>query len=210
MGLSKRLAEKVCRAVHDASPVTRFTAVRFGNVLDSAGSVLPLFREQIARGGPVTVTHREMKRYFMTIPEACQLVIASAALGEGGEVFVLDMGEPMRIVHLAELMIRLSGKIPGKDVAIEFIGPRQGEKLSEELFHPTESLDRTRHEKILLARRQPVDHVVFTDRFSDLRKACDAFDEPALERILAELVPEYLREPPLPSEGVIRIVRAKR
>ena len=210
MGASKRLAERVCHAVHDASPATRFMAVRFGNVLDSAGSVVPLFREQIARGGPVTVTHREMKRYFMTIPEACQLVIASAALGEGGEVFVLDMGEPMRIVHLAELMIRLSGKIPGKDVAIEFIGPRPGEKLSEELFHPTEPLNPTRHEKILLARHRPVERALFTDRLAELRKACDAFDEPALERILAELVPEYLHEPPLPSGDVIPIVRAQR
>ena len=210
MGASKRLAEKVGHAVHDASPATRFMVVRFGNVLDSAGSVVPLFREQIARGGPVTVTHREMKRYFMTIPEACQLVIASAALGEGGEVFVLDMGEPMRIVHLAELMIRLSGKIPGKDVAIEFIGPRPGEKLSEELFHPTEPLNPTRHEKILLARHRPVERALFTDRLAELRKACDAFDEPALERILAELVPEYLHEPPLPSGDVIPIVRAQR
>ena len=210
MGASKRLAEKVCHAVHDASPTIRFMVVRFGNVLDSAGSVVPLFREQIARGGPVTVTDREMRRYFMTIPEACQLVIASATLGEGGEVFVLDMGEPMRIVHLAELMIRLSGKVPGKDVAIEFIGPRPGEKLSEELCLPTESLGPTRHEKILLARPRPVERTLFKERLAELRKACDAFDEPALERILAGLVPEYLREPLLPSEDVIPIARAKR
>ena len=208
MGASKRLAELVCHAVHDASPVTRFMAVRFGNVLDSTGSVVPLFREQIARGGPVTVTDREMKRYFMTIPEACQLVIASAALGEGGEVFVLDMGEPMRIVYLAEQMIRLSGKIPGKDVAIEFIGSRPGEKLSEELFSSVEPLSPTRHEKILLARHRPVEHAGFAERLAELRKACDAFDEPALERILAGLVPEYLHEPP-PLGDVISIARAK-
>ena len=208
MGASKRLAEMVCHAVHDASPATRFMAVRFGNVLDSTGSVVPLFREQIARGGPVTVTDREMKRYFMTISEACQLVIASAALGEGGEVFVLDMGEPMRIVYLAEQMIRLSGKIPGKDVAIEFIGSRPGEKLSEELFRSVEPLSPTRHEKILLARHRPVEHAGFAERLAELRKACDAFDEPALERILAGLVPEYLHEPP-PLGDVISIARAK-
>ena len=209
MGASKRLAEKVCHAVHDASPATRFMTVRFGNVLDSAGSVVPLFREQIARGGPVTVTDREMQRYFMTISEACQLVIASAALGEGGEVFVLDMGEPMRIVYLAEQMIRLTGKIPGKDVAIEFIGSRPGEKLSEELFHPVEQLSPTRHEKILLARPHLVEHAGFAEWLTELRKACDAFDEPALERILAGLVPEYLHEPP-PLGDVISIARAKR
>ncbi len=210
MGASKRLAEKVCHAVHDASPATRFMTVRFGNVLDSAGSVVPLFREQIARGGPVTVTDRRMQRYFMTISEACQLVIASAALGEGGEVFVLDMGEPMRIMYLAERMIRLSGKIPGKDVAIEFIGPRPGEKLSEELFHPVEPLNTTRHAKILLAPHRPLEHAGFAERLAKLRKACDAFDEPALERILTGLVPEYLPEPSPPLEDVIPITRAKR
>ena len=210
MGASKRLAEKVCRAAGDASPSTRFMAVRFGNVLDSAGSVVPLFREQIARGGPVTVTHREMERYFMTIPEACQLVMASTALGDGGEVFVLDMGEPMRIVYLAEQMIRLSGKVPGKDVAIEFIGARPGEKLSEKLFHPAEPLSSTGHEKILLARRRPLDHAGFPEQLAELRKACDAFDEPALGRILADLVPEYLGEPSLPAKDVVPIGLARR
>ena len=209
MGASKRLAEKVCHALHEESPATRFMAVRFGNVLDSAGSVVPLFREQIARGGPVTVTDRGMERYFMTISEACRLVMASAVLGKGGEVFVLDMGEPMRIVYLAEQMIRLSGKIPGKDVAIEFIGARRGEKLSEELFHSTEPLDATRHEKILLARHRPAEYAGFAARLTELRKACDAFDEPALERILADLVPEY-RRTPAPAESVVPIARARR
>ena len=209
MGASKRLAEKVCHAVHDESPSTRFMVVRFGNVLDSAGSVVPLFRDQIARGGPVTVTDRGMERYFMTISEACQLVMASAVLGKGGEVFVLDMGEPMRIAWLAEQMIRLSGKIPGEDVAIEFIGARPGEKLSEELFHPAEPLDATSHEKILLARHRPVDYAGFAAHLLELREACDAFDEPALGRILAGLVPEYRGGPP-PVEGVVPIARARR
>ena len=209
MGASKRLAEKVCHAVHDESPSTRFMVVRFGNVLDSAGSVVPLFRDQIARGGPVTVTDRGMERYFMTISEACQLVMASAVLGKGGEVFVLDMGEPMRIAWLAEQMIRLSGKIPGEDVAIELIGARPGEKLSEELFHPAEPLDATSHEKILLARHRPVDYAGFAAHLMELREACDAFDEPALGRILAGLVPEYHGGPP-PGEGVVPIARARR
>ena len=191
MGASKRLAETICRAVHDASPSTRLIAVRFGNVLDSAGSVVPLFREQIARGGPVTVTDPKMERYFMTIPEACQLVMASATLGRGGEVFVLDMGEPVRILYLAEQMIRLSGKVPGEDIAIEFIGSRPGEKLSEALFHPTESVDSTGHDTILLARGEAVDRDRLSERLAELRSACDAFDEERLGELLAELVPGY-------------------
>ena len=202
MGASKRLAEMVCRAVDDGSSSTRFVAVRFGNVLDSAGSVVPLFREQIASGGPVTVTHRDMERYFMTIPEACQLIMASATLGTGGEVFVLDMGEPVRILYLAEQMIRLSGKVPGTDVAIELVGLRPGEKLSEELFHATESAGPTRHAKILLARSRPVEPGAFTPQLARLREACDAFDESAMRRILAELVPEYFRPPPLHADRV--------
>ena len=196
MGASKRLAEMVCRVVDDvSSSSTRFIAVRFGNVLDSVGSVVPLFREQIVSGGPVTVTDRKMERYFMTIPEACQLIMASATLGKGGEVFVLDMGEPVRILYLAERMIRLAGKVPGKDIAIEFVGSRPGEKLSEELFHATESSGPTRHEKILLARSRPVEPAEFMTRLARLRDACDAFDESAMRRIFAELVPEYFCPP---------------
>lgn len=202
MGASKRLAEMVCRAVDDTSSSTRFVAVRFGNVLDSAGSVVPLFREQIASGGPVTVTHRDMERYFMTIPEASQLIMTSATLGKGGEVFVLDMGEPVRILYLAEQMIRLSGKVPGKDVAIEFIGSRPGEKLSEELFRSNETLGPTRHGKIFLARSRPVEPDAFTPQLARLRDACDTFDESALRRILAELVPEYFRSPPLHADAL--------
>ena len=197
MGASKRMAEMLCRAGHEASSTTRFVVVRFGNVLDSAGSVVPLFREQIASGGPVTVTDRDMERYFMTIPEACQLIMASAAIGKGGEVFVLDMGEPVRILYLAERMIRLAGKVPGKDIAIEFVGSRPGEKLSEELFHATESSVPTRHEKIFLARGQPVEYAGFATGLARLRDACDAFDDSAMRRILAEFVPEYFCPPSL-------------
>ena len=196
MGASKRLAETICHAATDVSPSARFITVRFGNVLESAGSVVPLFRRQIARSGPVTVTDPEMQRYFMTIPEACHLIMAAASLGKGGEIFVLDMGEPISIVYLAEQMIRLAGKVPGKDVAIEFIGPRPGEKLAEELFHPAEQPRPTRHAKILLANGHPVDRAKLEKGLAELREACDAFDEPALRRILIELVPEYYRAPP--------------
>ena len=133
MGACKRLAEHVRASRWPTSSSCRFVTVRFGNVLDSAGSVVPIFREQIARGGPVTVTTRDMVRYFMTIPEAAQLVIQAGAMGQGGEIFVLDMGEPVRIVDLAADMIRLSGLRVGEDIEIQFTGLRPGEKLYEEL-----------------------------------------------------------------------------
>ena len=202
MGASKRLAEMACSAVDDWSPSTRFVSVRFGNVLDSAGSVVPLFRKQIASGGPVTVTHRDMKRYFMTIPEACQLIMASPTLGNGGEVLVLDMGEPVPILYLAEQMIRLSGKVPGKDIAIEFVGSRPGEKLNEELFHASEIAGSTSHQKIFLARSRPIDSTALTSRLVTLRDACDSFDESAMRFILAELVPEYSPHPPIDPDRV--------
>lgn len=195
MGASKRLAETICHAATGVSPSTRFITVRFGNVLESTGSVVPLFRAQIAHGGPVTVTDPEMQRYFMTIPEACHLIMASATLGKGGEIFVLDMGDPIPIVYLAEQMIRLAGKVPGKEVAIEFVGARPGEKHVEELFHPAEQPRSTRHGKIFLANGHPHEHASLAKGLAKLREACDAFDEPALRHILIELVPEYYRVP---------------
>ncbi|TPW14446.1 MAG: polysaccharide biosynthesis protein CapD, partial [Halothiobacillaceae bacterium] len=156
MGASKRAAEIFCQGL-DRHSHTRFITVRFGNVLGSAGSVVPLFRQQIAAGGPVTVTHPEITRYFMTIPEASQLIMQAAAMGSGGEIFVLDMGEPVKITDLAEQMIRLSGKVPGEEIEIIYTGLRPGEKLYEELFHDMESLAETSHEKILLAASRYVD-----------------------------------------------------
>jgi FlaA1/EpsC-like NDP-sugar epimerase len=156
MGASKALAERVVEARGGRSS-TRFAAVRFGNVLGSSGSVLPIFRRQIAEGGPVTVTHPEMTRFFMTIPEAVQLVIEATGIADGGDVFVLDMGEPVRIVDLARRMIELSGHEPGRDVAIEIVGIRPGEKLHEELFNVDEEVSPTRYGKIMRATRPPLD-----------------------------------------------------
>jgi hypothetical protein len=130
----------------------RFVTVRFGNVLGSRGSVVPLFKRQVELGGPITITHPEVKRFFMTIPEAVQLVLQAATMGEGGEVFVLDMGDQIKIVDLARDLIRLSGLEEGRDVDIVFTGLRQGEKLYEELFYETDKIERTQHEKILVCR----------------------------------------------------------
>jgi FlaA1/EpsC-like NDP-sugar epimerase len=150
MGSCKRLAEQYVQA-RSAGSRCRFVTVRFGNVLDSSGSVVPIFREQIARGGPVTVTHPKMTRYFMLIPEAAQLVIQAGAMGRGGEIFVLDMGEPVRILDLAHDMIRLSGLRVGDDIEVHITGLRPGEKLYEELYDLAEIRARTTHPKIMVA-----------------------------------------------------------
>ncbi|HEX2055250.1 MAG TPA: polysaccharide biosynthesis protein, partial [Nitrospiraceae bacterium] len=147
MGATKRIAEFLIQAMNGLGP-TRFSAVRFGNVLGSNGSVVPLFADQIRKGGPVTVTHPEIRRYFMTIPEAVQLVLQASMMGTGGEVFVLDMGEQVLILELARRMIELAGLVPDKDIKIEFIGLRPGEKLSEALFEETELVEPTAHRKV--------------------------------------------------------------
>src|SRR3954454_5022875 len=157
MGASKALAEFAVEAAQTRWPSTAFAIVRFGNVLGSSGSVVPIFRRQISLGGPLTVTDRRMTRYFMTIPEAGQLVIRSGSLGTGGEIFVLEMGDPVSIWQLAEAMIELSGLRPGDDIAIEEVGRRPGEKLHEELFNPYERAQHTPAEKILRADREPLD-----------------------------------------------------
>ena len=197
MGASKRVAEIFCQSL-DRRSDTRYITVRFGNVLGSAGSVVPLFREQIRAGGPVTVTHPEMIRYFMTIPEACQLILQAGAMGKGGEIFVLDMGEPVKITYLAEQMIRLSGREPGKDIEIKFTGLRPGEKLFEELFHEKE-LSGTTHEKILLAQARPMDSDYLDQCMVQLEEACQLHDEPAIMKVIRELVPE-MHAPTLPTE----------
>lgn len=189
MGASKRAAEIYCQNLNDRSS-TSFITVRFGNVLGSTGSVVPLFKEQIEQGGPVTVTHPEMERYFMTTREACRLIMQASVLGEGGEIFVLDMGQPVRIQYLAEQLIRLSGKKPGEDIAIEYIGLRPGEKLYEELFHEQESLQPTAHEKILQARYRPMRWEELVQIMEDTEAACSAYDCIELSELLTRLVPE--------------------
>jgi len=188
MGATKRVAEMVLQS-RSRSSTTRCAAVRFGNVLDSAGSVLPLFREQIAKGGPLTVTHPEMTRYFMTIPEATQLVLQAGALGGTGQIFVLDMGQPIRIIDLARDFIELSGLRPDLDIEIEFTGLRPGEKLFEELLLDGESYDKTPHPKIKVGHVQPPGTGLL-ERLTALRAAAVAGDEPDVRRLLAALVPE--------------------
>ncbi|UZR30219.1 polysaccharide biosynthesis protein [Methylococcus mesophilus] len=190
MGATKRAAELVVQS-YNGEAATRFITVRFGNVLGSAGSVVPLFREQIRNGGPVTVTHPEVTRFFMTIPEACQLIMKAAATGQGGEVFVLDMGEPIRIGYLAEQMIRLSGKRPGEDIAIEHIGLRPGEKMHEELFLSTEQLQPTGYAKLMLAQATPCDRSLVAARIAAMDAACRSFDQNTVSQELCHLVPEY-------------------
>ncbi len=190
MGASKRAAEMVCQSLNGAG-LTRFITVRFGNVLDSAGSVVPLFREQIQAGGPVTVTDPEVSRYFMTIPEACLLILQAAAVGRGGEIFMLDMGEPVKIRYLAEQMIRLSGKRPNVDIKIDYIGLRPGEKITEELFHEQENLTSTSHNKLLLAHSRTCDRKIIEKLVQKIQEACQQYDETQALSLLQTLVPEY-------------------
>ncbi len=191
MGATKRMAELVCLAAGRAQPDTRFLAVRFGNVLGSNGSVIPRFRRQIAAGGPVTVTHPDMRRYFMTIPEAAQLVLQAAALGAGGEVFVLDMGEPVRILDLARKMILLSGLRPDFDIRIEFTGIRPGEKRDEELSAYGEDTLPTRHSQIRIFTGKGVSRQALSRCLEDLRDAVEARDPEGAVFCLRELIPEY-------------------
>jgi FlaA1/EpsC-like NDP-sugar epimerase len=197
MGTCKRVAELYVQALA-ASSDCRFVTVRFGNVLDSAGSVVPVFREQIAKGGPVTVTHPEMVRYFMTIPEASQLVIQAGAMGKGGEIFVLDMGDPVRIVDLAEDMIRLSGLRVGDDIEVEFSGTRPGEKLFEELHADGEQHSSTRHPKIMIAASAPLGLGEIRSSLELLSQRVTS-DKREIAALLAEIVPEFGREPAVRS-----------
>jgi FlaA1/EpsC-like NDP-sugar epimerase len=192
MGASKCLAEIFLQAFSAANPnPTRFMAVRFGNVLGSSGSVVPIFQKQIAAGGPVTVTHPEVTRYFMTIPEAVGLVLQAGALGQGGEIFVLDMGEPIKIVDLATQMIELSGYRAGEDIEIQFSGLRPGEKLYEELSHQKERLTETGHPKIFRFVSQPPDLSQVEVFLSRLQCQLDNAEPSEIKRSIQEFVPEY-------------------
>jgi FlaA1/EpsC-like NDP-sugar epimerase len=190
MGACKRIAEIWCQNLNAHSD-THFITVRFGNVLDSAGSVVPLFRQQIQGGGPVTVTHPEISRYFMTIPEATQLILQAAAIGQGGEIFALDMGEPVKIRDLAEQMIRLAGKKPGTEIPIVYTGLRSGEKLFEELFHPLENYSATTHNKIFLAQHRPVSWELLQAQMAKATEAVRSFNEDELRQCVSSLLPSF-------------------
>jgi len=189
MGVTKRVAELVVGSLENGR--TKYVSVRFGNVLGSKGSVVPIFKEQIARGGPVTVTHPEMRRYFMTIPEAAQLVLQASAMGRGGEIFVLDMGEQVKIVDLARNLILLSGLRPDQDIRIEFTGVRPGEKLYEEVNSFEEYTAPTHHEKIKIFTGNGLPYEDMADYLEELRQICAAKDFPRLILLLKELVPDY-------------------
>ena len=190
MGITKRVAEILCQN-WNSQVNTQFITVRFGNVLGSAGSVVPLFNKQLAAGGPLTVTHPDVQRYFMTIPEASQLILQAMANGIGGEIFVLDMGEPIKISYLAEQMIRLAGKKPGHDISIEYIGLRPGEKLFEEMFHNSEELTQTAHEKLLQAKSRYVDWIELMQTFNLMQLAYVDEEDDELMLLLKSLVPEF-------------------
>lgn len=194
MGATKRAAE-LCLQNASKTSSTQLAAVRFGNVLGSSGSVIPTFIRQINEGGPVTVTDREMKRYFMTIPEAVRLVLQAGALANGGEVFVLDMGQPVYIYDLAKDLIRMSGQIPGKDIEIKITGLRPGEKLFEELQYGNENVDKTTHKDIFICRLSDVNGEYLAEKLAELKEASEKGDKILTEKYLFELVPsEYRKE----------------
>jgi FlaA1/EpsC-like NDP-sugar epimerase len=199
MGATKRLAELICLAADADSTTTRFHAVRFGNVLGSNGSVIPLFKRQIAAGGPVTVTHPEIRRFFMTIPEAAELVLQATAMGEGGEIFVLDMGEPVRIQDLARNLILLSGLKPDVDIQIQFTGIRPGEKLYEELSGPEEDTVPTTHSKIRIFTGNGASQEMISRALEELERSTEARDPAGVVLCLKELAPDYN-----PSSFVLR------
>jgi FlaA1/EpsC-like NDP-sugar epimerase len=213
MGTSKRIAEMVVQSfaqrieaihngdeagamrhlnsIHPDNPVTRFSAVRFGNVLGSRGSVIPTMQRQIEKGGPVTVTHPDMVRFFMTIPEAVQLVVQAGSMSQNGEVFVLDMGKPVRILDLARNLIRLSGFTPDRDIAVKVTGMRPGEKLYEEVLTAEEGVSVTGHEKIFVARPSRIDHEALHKALERLEFLAQRGDAAAIRECLRQTVPSY-------------------
>jgi FlaA1/EpsC-like NDP-sugar epimerase len=204
MGATKRTAELVIQDLSNRF-LTRFVAVRFGNVIGSTGSVIPIFNEQIRKGGPVTVTHPEMTRYFMTIPEAAQLVLQAGAMGQGGEIFILDMGKPVRILDLAKAAISLSGLRPFSDIGIVFTGVRSGEKLFEELELTEEQISKTRHPKIFIGKINAYPEEQMRYALDRLAFLTENGLEVEVRRFLNELLPEaQLNLPETFSEPVAR------
>jgi FlaA1/EpsC-like NDP-sugar epimerase len=190
MGATKRVAEMLVGCGGDGAK-TRFVSVRFGNVLGSSGSVIPLFMEQIKSRLPITVTHPDMTRYFMSVSEAAQLILQAGAMGEGGEIFILDMGKPVKIVEMARDLVRLNGFEPDKDVPIRFIGLRPGEKLHEELITEAEGIVSTHHDKINVIRGLPCDFISVNGHIDTLINTAHTFDGKLIKEKLKEIVPEY-------------------
>lgn len=202
MGASKRVSELLVHGQNGCNlSDKKFMVVRFGNVVGSAGSVVLLFRRQIAKGGPVTVTHPEVTRYFMTIPEACQLILQTASMGSGGETFVLDMGTPVKINDMARDLIRLSGYEPDVDIKIEYIGLRPGEKLYEELITEGEGIEPTDHKKIMVLRGQSCNQAELNTHIDALLRLADEYDSEGIRQKLCEIVPEYCPEMGAQIEG---------
>ena len=191
MGATKRIAEIYCQSLSKVSK-TKFITTRFGNVLDSNGSVIPRFKKQIEEGGPITVTHPDVTRYFMTIPEACQLVLEAGAMGNGGEIFIFDMGQSIRIIDLARKMVKLSGLTLGKDIQVVFTGLRPGEKIFEELLADKETTLPTHHEKIMIARVREYDFEVISKEINSLITLFKSQDNESIVRKMKEIVPEFV------------------
>jgi FlaA1/EpsC-like NDP-sugar epimerase len=206
MGATKRIAELICQGANSEYG-TRFMSVRFGNVLGSSGSVIPIFQEQIRAGGPVTITDPDMERYFMSVPEAAQLILQAGSIGDGGEVFVLDMGEPIKILDIANELIRLSGFEPELDIPISFIGARPGEKKIEELIQDNEKVRKTKHEKIMVvdSATGKEDGEIILDRIMKGELGGHEFNNNELRVTLASLVPEYKPSDELQEPVILRI-----
>jgi FlaA1/EpsC-like NDP-sugar epimerase len=197
MGASKRIAEKYVQSLQwkhkkeETGVVTKFITTRFGNVLGSNGSVVPLFTKQIAAGGPVTITHKDIIRYFMTIPEACQLVLEAGAMGNGGEIYIFDMGKPVKIYDLARKMIKLAGFTPDVDIKIDVVGLRPGEKLYEELLNDSAKTIPTHHEKIMIAQEMEEEFEDLHQDIIELITGSDVFDNEAIVSQMKKIVPEF-------------------
>ena len=192
MGASKRIAELYISCVSKTSKKTKFTITRFGNVLGSNGSVIPLFKRQIENGGPLTVTHKKITRYFMTIPEACSLVLEAGTMGKGGEIYIFDMGKSVKIFEIAKRMIYLSGLRYPEDIDIKITGLRPGEKLYEELLADGENTTKTYHDKIMIAKTQKLDNSIVKIKIDDLALNFDKLNNSELVALMKTLVPEYV------------------
>jgi FlaA1/EpsC-like NDP-sugar epimerase len=196
MGASKRIAEKYVQSynfeiIKNQNPCTKFITTRFGNVLGSNGSIVPLFTKQIQEGGPITITHPDIIRYFMTIPEACQLVLEAGAMGNGGEIYIFDMGKPVKIIDLANKMIRLAGYIPNKDIQIKVIGLRPGEKLYEELLNDTTKTLATHNENIMIGQDSIDDFLAIENAIQLLLSVCKEGTNQDIVSVMKKIVPEF-------------------